>query len=165
MIAFCNQEKAAYAEVPFSNASAEGPVPIDTIIESVIEELRELRNKTTALFEDCPVGLVNMFDHLEKARQIHRRAVNKVRQHYQDEEEGLFLRHVRRIETFRARHTWYISFSVHLWVYNLMTGFDLRKAVMLQQRDSRLARLDDALDKVINPQAPALIDEGNVSYL
>ena len=158
-----NEKDIMFAGIVRS-ASNEAFLPIDIVVERAVKDLQDIRSKITLLFQDRPVNLEIVADYMESARAIYQRTIRKIRRHYQQTEEGLLVRQVISSEKMRDRYT-QLSFNMHLRVYNFFTRHGSRKTLLLQNRDSRLVKIEDAFSRVTTHHKLVLADSGNLLHV
>lgn len=151
--------KIMFAEANHST-SDEALVPIDIVVDRAVKDLEDIRNKITELFRNRPVNLEVAADHIESARAIHGRTINRIQRHHQQIEEGLIIRQVRSSEKIRDRYTQFLSFDLHLKMYNILTGHWSRKTLLLQNKNLRMLKLEEAINGVTSHQKLLLADIG-----
>lgn len=135
---------------------------LDNSIAKVTSILEQVRQEMTVLAADGPLGTDALGDLVEEARTMVKGATFIITRFYHDREEGLRTARQREYAALRQEGRGCILHRIHHALITIRYDFEAKASQILASRDSRMAKLQDALHKV-EVQKLALVAQGGTA--
>ncbi|RSL45697.1 hypothetical protein CEP54_014174 [Fusarium duplospermum] len=137
---------------------------LDDSIEKITNVLGQVRKEMTTLAAEGPLGTDALGDLVQEAREMVQGAVFIVTRFYHDREEGLRTARQREYALLRQQRRGCILHRVHHAIITIRYEFAAHASQLLASRDSRVAKLLDALHKVEIQKLELVAQGGTTPY-
>ncbi|UPK96418.1 hypothetical protein LCI18_007353 [Fusarium solani-melongenae] len=135
---------------------------LDDSIVQITNLLCQVRKEMTIMAAEGPLSTDALGDLVEEARTMVKGAVFVITRFYHDREEGLRTARQREYALLRQEGLGCFFYRIHHALITIRYDFESHASQILASRDSRIAKLHDALHKV-EVQKLALVAQGGTT--
>ncbi|KAJ4326143.1 hypothetical protein N0V84_003193 [Fusarium piperis] len=135
---------------------------LDKSITKITSILEQVRQEMTIMAAEGPLSTDALGDLVEEARTMVKSATFIITRFYHDREEGLRTARQREYAALRQQGYGCILHRIHHALITIRYDFEAKTSQIVASRDSRMARLQDALHKV-QVQKLALVAQGGTA--
>ncbi|RTE83125.1 hypothetical protein BHE90_002378 [Fusarium euwallaceae] len=137
---------------------------LDDSIVQIINLLGQVRKEMIVLAAEGPLGTDALGDLVQEAREMVQGAVFVVTRFYHDREEGLRTARQREYAALRQQRRGCVAHYLYHTIITIRYEFAAHASQLLASRDSRVAKLLDALHKVEVQKLELVAQGGTTPY-